>query len=120
MGCTYNVTKLQNQQIFVNMITYLKDVMSLHVIRRIYFAYFHTHLRYGLVFWGGDSENIIIFKLQKWVIEIGVSRYMACRQLFKDLNIFPVTCMYISEIISHIKLHTEKLEQNAAIHNHNT
>jgi hypothetical protein len=28
--------------------------------------------------------------------------------------------MYISEIICHIKLHIEELEQNAAIHNHNT
>jgi hypothetical protein len=32
----------------------------------------------------------------------------------------PVPCMYVSEIICHIKLHIEKLEQNAAIHKHKT
>jgi hypothetical protein len=59
--------------------------------------------------------------LQKWVIRItnGVRRYTSCIQLFEDLNILPVPCMYISEIICHMKLHIEKLEESAAIHNHN-
>jgi hypothetical protein len=50
----------------------------------------------------------------------GVKRYMFCKQLVNDLNILPVPCVYISEIIYQIKLHIEKLEQNAVIHNHNT
>jgi hypothetical protein len=41
-------------------------------------------------------------------------------QILKNLNMLPVSCMYISEVIYHIKLHVEKMEQNAAIHNHNT
>jgi hypothetical protein len=45
---------------------------------------------------------------------------MSCKKLYKDLNILLVPCMYISEIIHHIKLHTEKFEQNATIHNHST
>jgi hypothetical protein len=83
---------------------------------------FHAYLRHGLVFWGGDSKSKIIFKLQKQVVWIisGVSRYTSCRQLFKDLNMLPVSCMYISEVVCHIKLHIEKPEQNTAIHNHNT
>jgi hypothetical protein len=40
--------------------------------------------------------------------------------LFKDLNILPLPCMHVSEILCHIKVRIEKLEQNAAIHNHNT
>jgi hypothetical protein len=34
---------------------------------------------------------------------------------FKDLNLLPEPCMYISEITHHIKLHTQKLEQTNAI-----
>jgi hypothetical protein len=104
------------------MIKSLKDVTSPHVKRSIYFAYIHAYLRYGLVFWGGDSKSKIVFKLQKWVIRIisGMSRYTSCRQLFKGPNILPVPCMYISEAVCHIKLHIEKLEQNTAIYNHNT
>jgi hypothetical protein len=33
------------------MIKSLKDAMSPLVIRSIHFAYFHTHLKYGLIFW---------------------------------------------------------------------
>jgi hypothetical protein len=32
----------------------------------------------------------------------------------------PLPCIYISEIIYHIKLHLEKLEQNSTICNHDT
>jgi hypothetical protein len=32
------------------MIGLLKDIMSPHVIRRIYFVYFQAYLRYGLIF----------------------------------------------------------------------
>jgi hypothetical protein len=51
----------------------------------------------------------------QWCEEIYVMQ-----QIFKDLSILPVPFMYMSEIICHIKLHIEKLKQNAAIHNHNT
>jgi hypothetical protein len=86
------------------MIKSLKDVTSPHVIRSTYFAYIHAHLRYGLIFWGGDTNSESVFKLQKRIIRIisGVGRYASCKQLFKDLNILPLACMYISEIICHI------------------
>ena len=43
------------------MISSLKNVMSPYVLRTIYFACFHAHLRYGLTLWGGDPESIRIF-----------------------------------------------------------
>jgi hypothetical protein len=63
---------------FCYMIKSLKDITNPHVTMSIYFAYFHACLRYGLVFWGGDSKSEIIFKLKKRVVRIisGVSRYM--------------------------------------------
>jgi hypothetical protein len=66
------------------MIESLKDITSSHLIRSIYLAYLHTYLRYGVVFWHGDSKSKTIFKLQKWVIEmIGVSRCTPCEQLLR-------------------------------------
>jgi len=41
----------------------LKNVMSPYVLRAMYFACFHVHLRYGLTLWGGDPESIRIFQL---------------------------------------------------------
>jgi hypothetical protein len=59
-------------------------------------------------------------KLQKRVIRIisGVSRLSSCRQLFKDLKLLPLPCMYISELVCYIKSHFGELDQNIAVHNH--
>jgi hypothetical protein len=104
------------------MIKFLLDVTTPLVIRSIYFAHFHTHLNYGLIFWGGGSKGKTIFKLQKRVIRIisGVSRLSSYRQLFKDLNLLPLPCMYIFKLVSYIKWHFAALDQNIAVHNYNT
>jgi hypothetical protein len=47
------------------MIKSLKDVTSPHIIRSTYFAYIPAHMRYGLIFWGGDTKSESVFKLQK-------------------------------------------------------
>ncbi len=41
----------------------LKTVLSINTLRSIYFANFHSHRRYGILFWGGDSQSTKIFKL---------------------------------------------------------
>jgi hypothetical protein len=43
----------------------LKTVTSIYTLRSIYFANFHSHLRYGILFWGGDSQSTEVFKLQR-------------------------------------------------------
>jgi hypothetical protein len=47
------------------MISSLKNVMSPYVLRTMYFACFHVHLRYGLTLWGSEPESIKNFRLQK-------------------------------------------------------
>jgi hypothetical protein len=63
-----------------------------------------------------------IFKLQKRVIRIisGVDRLSSCRQHFKELDLLPLPCMYIFELVYYIKSHFGELDQNSAVHNHNT
>jgi hypothetical protein len=104
------------------MIRSLRDTMSPLVIRSIYFAHVYSHLKYGLIFWGGDSKSKTIFKLQKSVIRIisRVGRLSSCRQLFKELDLLTLPCMYIFELVCYIKLHFGELDQNSVVHNHNT
>jgi len=66
------------------MISSLKNVMSPCVLRTIYFACSHVHLRYGLTLWGGGPESLRIFQLQKKVIRIigKAHRHASCRNLF--------------------------------------
>jgi hypothetical protein len=95
------------------MIRSLKDVTNPHIIKSIYFAYFHAHLRYGVIFWGGGTESENIFKLQKWVIRIisGVGRHTSCRQLFRDLGILPIAYLYMLEILCYVKVNIDKLHK---------
>jgi hypothetical protein len=67
----------------------LKDITSSHVIRSTYFVYFHAHLRYGVIFWGGDPESKGIFKVQQRVIRLisNAKRYTSSRELFEALKI---------------------------------
>ena len=58
-----HLSNILNENYFV--LQSLKPVISVNTLRSIYFANFHSHLRYGILFWGGDSQSIKIFKLQK-------------------------------------------------------
>jgi len=87
----------------------LKNVISNNAFRGIYFANFHSHLRYGILFWGSDSQGIKVFKLKKKVVRLicNVKKRTPCRDLFKKLNILPMPCVYIMEMVYQIK---QKLE----------
>jgi hypothetical protein len=99
----------------------LKTVTSINTLRNIYFANFHSHLRYGILFWGGDSQSTKVFKLQKKVVRLlcNVKR-TSCTELFRTLNILPVPCVYIMESIYYIKLNNKGLKQNMAIDDYKT
>jgi hypothetical protein len=30
---------------------------SVNILKSMYFANFHSHFRYAILFWGGDGEN---------------------------------------------------------------
>ena len=100
------------------MINSLKCVTSPHILRSMYLAYFHVDLRYGLTLCGGDHESKRICKLQIKVIRIisSVGENVSCRNLFRDCNILPVPCLYISEVICYIKLNVEKMKLSEEIH----
>jgi len=103
------------------MISSLKNLMSPYVLRTTYFACFHVHLRYGLNLWGSDRESIRIFRLQKKVIRKirKAGQHASCRNLFKDLNVFPLPCLYISEVVCCVKSDKEKVKYNE-VHDHCT
>jgi hypothetical protein len=37
----------------------------------VYFSYFHSIIKYGIVFWGNSTNDSRVFKLQKRVITCG-------------------------------------------------
>jgi hypothetical protein len=87
------------------MINYLRGTTSQYILRNMYFAHFYVHLKYGLTLWGNAPESKRIFKLQSKIVRIisNVGRNASCKNLFGALNIIPLTCLYISEVICYTK-----------------
>ena len=48
----------------------IKPLLSLNVLRIIYFSYFHSIMSYGIIFWGNSHLANNIFKIQKRIIRI--------------------------------------------------
>jgi len=75
-------------------------VLNLKTLRMAYFAYSHSIIRYGIIFWGTTTNSCKVLKLQKRVIIMyGAEPRASCRGLFRKLEILPVPCQYILSLM---------------------
>jgi hypothetical protein len=106
------------------MISSLKEILSLNLIRTIYFSKFHSLLQFGILFWrvAGGELTTRIFRIQKSVIRsmVGVNSRASCRQLLKELNILTIVFLYVLEVICYVRIHHQFVELNSNIHTYNT
>jgi hypothetical protein len=79
-------------------------ISNINTLKSIYFVYFHSIIKYGIIFGGNSSNSKKIFTLQKKIIRIvvGAQPGTACRSLFKKLEILPIPCQYIFSLINFI------------------
>jgi hypothetical protein len=72
-------------------------ISNTDTLKSIYFAYFHSIMKYGIIVWGNSSNSKIIFTLQKIIFRImaGAKPRNSCRSLFMRLEILPLPCEYI-------------------------
>jgi hypothetical protein len=49
-----------------------KQYINFHALKMLYYAFFHSILTYGLIFWGNSTNRSRVFKLQKRVVRIMV------------------------------------------------
>ncbi|PSN46030.1 hypothetical protein C0J52_15791 [Blattella germanica] len=79
----------------------LRDCIPSPYVRGLYFSFYESIIRYGLVLWGGSSRVKENFILQKQVIRI-ISRShftASCRALFVDLRILTIYNLYILDLL---------------------
>jgi hypothetical protein len=100
----------------------LKDVISVDMIKTIYFAYFQSRIKYIIMFWMTDSYSQKIFRLQKNGIQLmyGIKRRESCRSVFKIHKILTMTSLYILEVLCYTKKSSEFITYNSQLHNYNT
>ena len=75
--------------------------MSVSSLKVIYYAFFHSVMSYGIIFWGNSSPSSIIFRIQKKAIRImeGCGNRVSSRNLFKKLQILPLTSQYMLSLL---------------------
>jgi hypothetical protein len=116
MGVTMNNTLSWNNHVDLHMkklskacyiIRNAKTYMSVSSLKVIYYAFFHSIMSYGIIYWGNSSHNTRIFIIQKK----GVTRIMegcgnriSCRNLFKPLQILPLTSQYTLSLLKFVVL----------------
>jgi hypothetical protein len=68
---------------------------------KIYHAFFQSTMSYGIIFWGNLSHSSTVFIIQKRVITIkeGCESSASCRNLFKKLQILPLTSQYLLSLL---------------------
>ena len=78
--------------------------LSQKALTTVYYSYFHSLLKYGIIFWGNSQVNRDIFKIQKKAMRIisGKSCRDPCRLLFKQLNILTLTSQYIVSLLEFV------------------
>ena len=102
LSCNWHIEQLSSKP---NSACYairrLKSIISTNNLRTVYFAYVHSIITYGFVFWGNSPHSNNMFKLQKRVLRIIMKddNRVSCRELFKKVNILPLHSQYILSLL---------------------
>jgi hypothetical protein len=115
----YITPKLSSAYFAMRTIT---SLMKTENLKLVYFAYFHSIMSYGIIFWGNSTDCKKVFCIQEKIIRImaGTKRRASCRELFKKFNILPLASEFLVSLSSFVVENTETFQTNADIHNIST
>lgn len=84
----------------------IKQISNMNVAKTAYHSIFESHLRYGLILWGGNTASNLhkVLIIQKRTIRAlcGLKPRDSCRDSFKEQRILTVTALFILESILHV------------------
>jgi hypothetical protein len=95
----------------------LLHISNTDPLKSIYFAYFHSLMKYRIIFLGSSSDSKKVFTLQKKIVRImvGVKPQNSCRDLFKRFQILPLLCEYIFSLLNFIISNQEHFQGSSAV-----
>lgn len=96
--------------------------LSSEVLRSVYFAMIESHLKYGVLLWGGSSHAGTVFRLQRRAVRIlgGLGYRDCCRNTFKDLNLLTFPSIFILENLLYAHKNKINFQAQSDIHDYNT
>ena len=94
---------------------------SLHTLKLVYYAYFHSVMEYGIAFWGDATDSKRIFLQQKKAIRIimGSTPRTSCRKLFRKLGIMTLTFQFILSLMRFLSSNLDIYTFNNSVHDIN-
>lgn len=99
----------------------LVKYVSESALRALYFANFEGMSKYGIMFWGANSDIQKIFVIQKKVLRVmyKMDYLESCRNVFKTKRIMTIYGLYVYEIV--MFFYKNKNRFNLQVyHNYNT
>jgi hypothetical protein len=100
----------------------LKHIVPQSALRTIYYAYIHSILSYGIIFWGRSSSVNKLFILQKKIVSIITNSRIreSCREAFKNMQIVTLYSQYIFSPILFTVKNKPLFTPNNEIHKYKT
>jgi hypothetical protein len=79
----------------------IKPFVNQEALLMVYYACFHSIIRYGIIFWGNCTYAINVFYLQERMIRIitGIGNRTLCKQTFIALKILTLSSLYIYSLL---------------------
>jgi len=96
-----------------------KYIVPQSTLRTIYYAYIHSILSYGIIFWERSSNANKLFILQKKIVRIMTNSRVreSCTEAFKNMQIMTLYSQYIFSLIlftignKHLFTHNNKIHK---------
>ena len=100
----------------------IKMLCGFEAAKSVYFAYFHSLLSYGLMFWGMAANSVRIFRLQKRAIRnlFTISSLTSCRPYFIESGIMTMYAAYVYQGVMYARKNISTTLKNSDVHSHNT
>ena len=98
----------------------LRRVLSQSSIMSFYYAYVHSRIAYGIIFWCTHTRTANrVFVMQKRIIRTicGVNQTEHCKPLFYRLKVMTVYSLYLYSIICFVYKNIDKFKTNSSVNN---
>ena len=100
----------------------LAKISPIELLKVVYFGYVHSIISYGIIAWGSSSKSTQVLKLQKRILKIikQVPIQTKSKQIFRELEVLPVPCIYILESVCFIHQNLNSFKTNSDYHKYDT
>uniref|UniRef100_A0A1B6KT88 Reverse transcriptase domain-containing protein n=2 Tax=Graphocephala atropunctata TaxID=36148 RepID=A0A1B6KT88_9HEMI len=100
----------------------LKLCVSFEILIMSYYAFFHSHLIYGINLWGNSRVSSKAFVWQKKALRIikGIPDRESALPVFREFQVMTLPCIYIFYCLIKVKENLSDYKVRGNTHNYNT